>query len=486
MNRLEYPTSAATGHLLPSFPAAALPPALRRYVEGESAASQTPLDLAATWALGVCSAAIRGKVHIEARAGFSQPASLFVAAITTGTDREANLFTRIRRPLEMLEVGRIKAARRVQAEEESRLRQAHLRLKQLEREFSRPQAFKLAQEIADNPLPPVPRTILDDGTTVKLDQVLANQQGRIARFSGEVAARELLSGTTARTHLARHELYRKGFRGESMIVDLRGGARVPLQQTAITCTCAIPWRAIEAVHKRRHQGRGVADCFLFAMPESNLGHRQLASAPLAEEITDQYTQLLEKLEAIEGRATLRLTDEARQRFETWEAEVEMMLAPDGPLAALPAWGDNLPSNTLRIAALLHCLENSPEEQVTRGTIEAAISIARYYLSHSIAALEVMQSPETQTQGTSQSQASSTETSPQAAPPQPVPPATSSEAPPAVPQASPSSPQRLTPRTPLPGQHLDPPTASTGSDPPRPGRPPRKFRGHPIGSGRKKR
>ncbi|RCS44634.1 DUF3987 domain-containing protein [Bremerella cremea] len=509
MNSLPHPSVPPAGTSsdfpLPCFPTWHLPPAVRDYVIGEATASQTPDAVAATLVLGVCSAAIGGKVSIAARPGCSQPSNLFVAAINDGTNHEASLFTRIRRPLEVIEMGRVNAARSVQAEEKSRLRQAHLRLRELERDFARPQAFALAKEIADNPLLPVPRLILDDSSTAKLSTVLAQQQGHIARFSGVAAVRELLAGSAAQSNLARQELYRKAYRGESITLDQPGGQRVALQQTAITCVCAIPRSAVEGLHKRPQQSRGVTDCFLLAMPKSKLGQRKIAPPAVAEACNQQYATLVQDLIAIEGHATLRLSDAARHSFEAWEAEVETMLAPDAPLASFAAWGDNLTGNTLRIAAVLHCIRQQkegelPDTDVSAETIEAAIGIAQFFLAHTVAALQTMQNappkPEPQTPPAASDNRS------------PVPtPADADQLLPnneSVDQQQSASPTKfVAPAKPLltegsqpdwaaspkplsmnPGQHVC--TSNTSEQPPpRPGRPPRKFRGKPVGSGKRK-
>ncbi len=67
-----------------------------------------------------------------------------------------------------------------------------------------------------------------------------------------------------------------------------------------------------------------------------------------------------------------------------------MLGDGGRMEAIRDWGSKLAGATLRLAAVLHSVENSPEGCIGKATIEAAVEIARYLIPHAEAVLNMMQ------------------------------------------------------------------------------------------------
>jgi putative DNA primase/helicase len=90
------------------------------------------------------------------------------------------------------------------------------------------------------------------------------------------------------------------------------------------------------------------------------------------------------------RFAVQLTPDALMTFQEWETEVEMMLCEGGQMEIMRDWGGKLAGETLRLAAVLHCVENDPASYINGVTIRAAIEIARYLVPHAEAVLEMMQ------------------------------------------------------------------------------------------------
>ena len=65
------------------------------------------------------------------------------------------------------------------------------------------------------------------------------------------------------------------------------------------------------------------------------------------------------------------------------------------------WGAKLAGETLRIAAILHCLLHGPVGRITEQTVEAAIKIARYLIPHSEAVLNMMKAKDDDYDGDAQ-------------------------------------------------------------------------------------
>ncbi|RCS52629.1 DUF3987 domain-containing protein [Bremerella cremea] len=386
-------------HHLPEFPTYALPETLRLFVEAAAAETQTPIDLAAMQSLGVCSAAIAQKVRIKARPGLVQPTNLFLASFTDGTLREEDLLARLRQPLIDLEADRVDAAHAEIAQAQTLRRQDMIRLRLNEKlgpdgTSYRDKAVQIAREIAENPLPVMPRLLVDDRTPQHIETLLAEQNGRLACFFGEGAVLDQFTGTTSQRQLARHQLFRQAYRGDTIQVDLPRGNRKVLRQASLTCAYAIRRDTIEALQQRRtRRGRGLLDCFLFSLPSSNLGRREIAAPAISTAASVHYKSRICYLDAIEGPLTLQLDEEARALFETWETEVEGMLSGDDSRETFRAWLDRLPANMLRVAGVLHCYAGCvvPDipTQVSVDVIRSVIEIGRYLISHAEAVLGTM-------------------------------------------------------------------------------------------------
>ena len=147
---------------LPGFPTHILPDTLRRWVEAESHATQTPADLAALLALSVCSVGIARRVVVEPRPGWREPANLFTAVLLEPGNRKSAVFADAMKPLRELEAEMIEAARPEVARALSDRRQDEARLRKLEKTAAekhgdeaaqaRHEAGNLAADLADRGL----------------------------------------------------------------------------------------------------------------------------------------------------------------------------------------------------------------------------------------------------------------------------------------------------------------------------------------------
>jgi Protein of unknown function (DUF3987) len=180
-NRNPGPKSSHSTDLnLPEFPTGPLPAVLHEWVEAESHATQTPADLAGLLALAVCSATIARRVEVEPRPGWREPANLFAAVLLESGNRKSAVFSDAMKPLRELEIEMIEAARPTIARKQSERRQAERQSQRSEKiavekgdAEARLKAGKLAEELAEQAEPVLPRLNVDDATSEKLGIVLA-------------------------------------------------------------------------------------------------------------------------------------------------------------------------------------------------------------------------------------------------------------------------------------------------------------------------
>lgn len=389
---------------LPEFPTHALPDILRQWVEAKSHATQTPADLAAWLVLAVCSAAIARRVIIEPRPGWEEPVNLFTAVLLEPGNRKSAVFSDAMKPLRELEAEFIEAARPRVAREQSDRRQDETRLKNLEKTAAekgdataRQEACNLAAELAKQTESVLPRLLVDDATSEKLGMMLAQQGGRIASMSPEGGVFDLMAGLYSKSGMPQFGVYMMGHSGDDLIVDRVSRRSVHVECPALTCAYAMQPAVIEGLaEKAAFRGRGLLARFLYAAPQSWIGSREIAPDPVQTSTQEAYRQMVRDLAEIKCETVLQLSVDARGMFEHWEAEIETMLADGGEMEIMRDWGAKLAGATVRLAAVMHCVENDQAEHIEERTIAAAIEIARYLVPHAEAVLNMMLAEEDST------------------------------------------------------------------------------------------
>jgi len=381
---------------LPDFPTHVLPGTLRQWVEAESHATQTPADLAALLALAVCSVGIARRVVVEPRAGWREPVNLFVAVLLEPGNRKSAVFADAMKPLRELEAELIEAARPLVAREQSDRRQAEARLRKLEKTAAekddaeaRHEAGNLAAELAEQSEPVLPRLIVDDATSEKLGMMLAEQGGRIASMSPEGGVFDLMAGLYSKSGIPQFGVYLMGHSGDDLITDRVSRKSVRVERPALTCSYAMQPAVIEGLAENAvFRGRGLLARFLYAAPQSWIGRREIAPTPVSDATREAYRQTVRALAETEGEFVLQLAADAAALLREWEAEIEAMLGDGGQMEIMRDWGAKLAGATLRLAAVLHCMEHGPAGRVEGQTIAAAVEIARYGPSHKKCPIDV--------------------------------------------------------------------------------------------------
>ena len=385
---------------LPDFPTGLLPGAVREWVEAESHATQTPADLSALLALAVCSATIAQRIVVEPRPGWCEPVNLFVAVLLDPGNRKSAVFTHATAPLKELEAELIEAKRPAVACAQSRRRQDESRLKNLEKKAAgqdleaQHEAGRLAEELSEQAEPALPRLIVDDVTSEKLGMMLAEQGGRIASMSPEGNVFDLMAGQYSKSGIAQFDAYLKGHSGDDLITDRVSRRSVRVERPALTCAYAMQPQVIEGLAENSaFRGRGLLARFLYAAPQSWIGSREIAPAPVLATTCDAYREAVRTLAGVEGEIILRLEAQAADLLREWETEIEEMLGDGGQMEIMRDWGAKLAGATLRLAAVLHCLEHGAMGRIEGAATAAAVEIARYLVPHAEAVLNMMQAKE---------------------------------------------------------------------------------------------
>jgi hypothetical protein len=144
------------------------------------------------------------------------------------------------------------------------------------------------------------------------------------------------------------------------------------------------------------RGRGFLARFLYALPPSKVGGRQIAPPRRSSQLDQVYGDNVEFLWYQSGsgqKATVQLAEAAVLPFSAaadaalaaLEAWLEPQLAPGGPLAELAGWANKLAGAIARLAGVLELAAAMPPHQhplpaeVSAAAVHAAIRLGRDYL-----------------------------------------------------------------------------------------------------------
>ena len=254
----------------------------------------------------------------------------------------------------------------------------------MEAEDAAIRALKDAEEID---VPPIPRLVADDTTPEAAATLLAEQNGRIAVISTEGGVFDIIAGRYSGKSV-NMDVFLKGHSGDVIRIDRKGRSSEFIPRPALTVGLMVQPAVLHTIAANKDfRGRGLLARFLYALPVSKVGHRQVDAATVSDHVTTAYdgnlAELAKGLANWAGDpAILTLTPKATQAMNHIAAAVEPQLRDDGTLGALRDWGSKYVGAIARIAGLIHLAERGPEKGPTSSvdaeTVRRAYLIGEYY------------------------------------------------------------------------------------------------------------
>jgi hypothetical protein len=408
-HRWEPPVPLGATGSPPTFPVEVLPGWLGDYVAGVATATQTPPDLAGMLALAVLATVAAGAVEVQPRPGWHEPLCLFVAVGMDAGTRKSSVFTALTQPVAEFERQQAAAAlpaitetatlRRI-ADQAAGAAEATASKAPIDQQEERQaEAIARAAEAANLIVPPVPRWLVDDATPEALAGLLATY-GRIALLSPEGDVFDQMAGRYNQTAGPNLGVYLKGHAGDLLKVDRRGRPPEYVQRPCLTIGLTVQPEVLQGLASRPgFRGRGLLARFLYSLPPSLVGRRQVGTPPVPEPVADRYTLQLQALAASltqpagDDPTVLCLDSHAGELLLAFERDLEPRLAADsGDLAHLAGWAAKLAGATCRLGALLHLaghLRDGWAQPISRDTLTAAIRLADYLIEHARAVFDLM-------------------------------------------------------------------------------------------------
>ena len=385
------------------------------FVAAVATATQTPVDLPAMLGLTVLATACAKRVKIQVKSGYTEPLNLFTVTALPPGNRKSAVFREMDLPLRDHERALASDARRAVAialnqrtiDEKAleQLRRAAAKRADEQSQAARDEAEALATKLATTPIPSVPRLIVDDVTPERLATLMAENDGRIAVLSPEGGIFDLVGGRYSANRQANFDVILKGHAGDFLRVDRQGrSSPVILQDPALSIGLTVQPDVVAGLASvPGFRGRGLLGRFLYSLPRSRVGRREVDPPPVSSPVRDEYcekvTALLRLVPAVDSAGdpiehVLHLSDEARGHLTRFAAWLEPRLAGAGELAEVADWASKLVGAVARIAGLLHLADHAGDTSpwatpIPVATMARAEKVGRYLIPHALAAFREM-------------------------------------------------------------------------------------------------
>lgn len=383
-------------HRLPSFPVKYLPLGLQKYVIAVSENTATAVDMPAIAALALIAAAVQGKFCIEGKPDYQEQLNLFFLIIAKSGERKGSIIKTMTKAIYKYEAEENKRRKPIIAEDEAQLNRWRAQIEKYEKKDQREEAENLRRrcfELEQSRIRPL-RLIADDATPEALTSLMAANNGIITVISTEGGLFDIFNGKY-NSNVVSIDPVLKAYTGDPIRVDRKGREAESIDNPALTLLLSAQESVLEGMlTNEAFRGRGLTGRFLYSTPESMMGHRPFDTPKIKNSLTEAYEQILLDLFSLpypdSNMPQIKLNSDALAVYRRFSEKIESRLLTD--LADMSDWGGKCAGAALRIAGLLHCVENrtSPHKTpVSEQTMKNATKITTYFLKHAQYAYSVM-------------------------------------------------------------------------------------------------
>ena len=240
-----------------------------------------------------------------------------------------------------------------------------------------------------------PRLFTGDCTAERLQQLLVEHGERMAVLSDEAGIFLIMAGVYS-GGVASLDVFLQGHAGTAMRVD-RAGRLAHVDKPALSFGLALqPGVLADVAGNRRFRDSGLLARFLFALPPSNVGQRDVRlHRPVPEVVRDAYHARLHAMlegwaDEVTAPTTLHLAPEARECWLELADKIERQQGEGGRLESISDWTSKLPGATARIAAVLALAEHGPQlRAVPLASMERAVRLATLLVPHAQTAFALL-------------------------------------------------------------------------------------------------
>ena len=396
---------------LPPLPIDAFPEALGNMIAAVAWATETPVELAGMMGLATVATCCQKYFVVEGAPGYTEPLSLWTVAALESGNRKSAVVSIMTAPLVQYEQAAKVDGHATRTAKESERLTTEATIKSLrakaassadiaDRKTIQEEILKLENGMP--PVPTIPRLWAQDVTPEKLAGLMADNDEALALLSDEGGLFDMMEGRYS-NGIPNLDLYLQGHAGTAVRVDRKSGPPVDLQRSALTIGISPQPSVLRGLTAQEgFRGRGLLARFLYAMPASPLGYRDLNTVPIPQSVTTAYAAMCQGLLAISAERDLtgriimkhlRLSPEAHAEWMAFARQVEGHLKPGGEFEHLKDWAGKLPGAVLRVAGIFHCAihaHGTPQNhEISVATIGQALVLLAILAKHTRAVFELM-------------------------------------------------------------------------------------------------
>jgi hypothetical protein len=372
-------------------------------IDAVAAATETPRELAATFAIGSLAIATQGRFCVRPEPGYFEQLAFWTATALQPGTRKTAVMNLMANWAFKFQADKLRESepiiRRVQADRDieiARIKETRAAAAKSKDETDRALLKQQAQELEDKlPVVPVaPRLLVEDVTPEHLatllllhDErlgILADEGGFLDNFAGRYSGGVLNLDLLLKAHTGSPVFQDRGNRGPAHLHH-------PLLSFGLAPQ---PSTVIGLVSNKDFRRRGLPARFFFFVPSHQLGYRTLQTQPVPQKVSEEYGQHMIELAEMEAEPdgdgghrprVLSITGSAWRVWKDFALEVEQMMRADGDLENLTDWAGKLPGACARIAGLLHLADKGPDairqDQISDEVMSRAIAFCRFAIPH---------------------------------------------------------------------------------------------------------
>ena len=384
---------------VPALPASLLPSWAGDMAKAVADSTQTPEAMACMLTLAILATCLQRRFEVAPYGtddDYTEPLALWVLVAMQSGSRKTAVINALTAPLlrwEKLErdrrrsdIATVNAARAV----------AKKRIEKLVKDAANADTDetrqRLREEISreeqDMPAEIYPAKLFTGDTTAETLQMLMVKQGeRMAVLTDEAGIFLVMAGLYSGGN-ASLDVFLQGHAGSPVRVD-RADREAYLERPAMTFGLALQNGVLADVASgRRFRDSGLLARYLYAIPESNVGQRDVRRrVSIPESVRQAYDAgifgLLDGRPGVPGKPkALPFTDPAREAWLDFAEEIERGQGDGGKFEAILDWTSKLPGAAARVAGLLELAEvGLGADSVSQVAVDRAVQLCRLLIPH---------------------------------------------------------------------------------------------------------
>jgi hypothetical protein len=395
---------------LPALPEVLGPAWFGDMVTQVAAATETPTELPLMVGLAVLATCCQKRFEVMPEPGYTEPLCIWTVVALEPGNRKSAVMTAMTAPLLAWEHSQAMMMKEVIQQKESERKTIEARVKGLRDKAARASGADfqtLKQEIADvetslPETPTLPRLCTQDVTPERLGALMAENGERQAIISDEGGIFDIIAGRYS-GGIPNLDVFLQGHSGTRICVDRGSRAAVWMNSPTLTMGLSPQPDVLRGLADHPgFRGRGLLARFLFAIPTSKVGYRELRSQPVSPMVEAAYAVCVKALletppakneQEADVPHILRFDDGARAAWKEFAHTVERGMRDGGRFEFIKDWAGKLAGQTARIAGLLHCATHAHDEPwnrpINKDTMTQALQVAAVLVEHAFVVFDLM-------------------------------------------------------------------------------------------------